>query len=87
MCGGIFWLSTNKTDKPQQATSTTQGGAPEIKVTDYSQGAPANQKTAVLVEHSDSTFEKFLMLNTMVDSYIQHLPPGDKVVSKTPMSE
>jgi hypothetical protein len=87
MSGGIFWISTHKADKPQQAASATSGGAPDIKVTDFSQGASANEKTAVLVEHSDSTFEKFILDNAMVDSYVKGLPPGEKVVSKTPMNQ
>ena len=83
---GIFLVSTHGTEKKQSIADTTTN-RPDVKVTDYAQGSPQSQKTAVLVEHSDSTFEKFIMLNTMVDDYVKHLPPGEKVVSKTPLSQ
>jgi len=85
IAGGVIWgvLQINATTPPPIA----QTGQPSMKVTDYSQGVRDSQKTAVVVEHSDSAYEKFLLSNTMVDNFVQHLPQGDKVVSKTPLGK
>jgi hypothetical protein len=86
LVGGFVWLYLrDKAPAASQSTISTTTSKPQIKVTDFAQGAPANQKTEVLIEHSDSTFEKVILLNTMVDSYVSGLAPGEKVVSKTSM--
>jgi hypothetical protein len=87
LAGGFVWLyfRDHASSQTQTAEKTGTTGQPQIKVTDFSQGTSANEKTAVLVEHSDSTFEKFILDNGMVASYVKGLPPGEKVVSQTPL--
>ena len=79
---GIFWVNSRNSIK--QPDTTQQTNQPQIKVTDYSGGIPQNQKTAVLIEHSDSTFEKIILPSAGVDNFIKNLPAEDKFISKTP---
>lgn len=86
LAGGFVWLYFR--DKPATQTTsatTSSSNEPDIKVTDFSQGVPKNQTTEVLIKHPDSTFEKVILSNAMVDSYLKGLPPGETVVSKTPL--
>lgn len=84
LAGGFVWLyfRDHASPKPQSSATTEQ---PQIKVTDFSQGVSKNQTTEVLIKHPDSTFEKVILSNAMVDSYLKGLPPGETVVSKTPL--
>lgn len=74
----ISHRSATPTIAPAQNT-----GQPSEKVTDMAPAVPNTQKTAIVVQHSDSSFEKFLVPNAAVEGYIKSLPEGDKVVSKT----
>lgn len=66
--------------------ATTNSGQPSEKVTDMAPTLPNKEKTAIVVMHSDSSYEKFLVPNITVDSYTKSLPEGDKVISQTPLS-
>jgi len=84
MVGAIVWLSVSHKSSQQSSAQTTN--QPDIKVTDYSQGVPANQKTVIIVEHSDSSFEKIIVPSSNVDTFVKTLPAGDKVAGTTPPS-
>lgn len=62
-------------------------GKNQAKTIDMSPSVPANQKTVVLIELSDSSFEKVIMANALVTVYIKNLPEGDRVISQTPLSK
>lgn len=80
---GVWFFLRNQYRPP--VVSQTETNQPSVKVTDLSGGVPPNQTTAVLVEHSDSTFEKFILSNGAADSFVAHLPAGDHLISKTPL--
>ncbi len=71
---GIFVSSTNSMEK--------QSDIPQMKITDLAPSVSYFQKSAVVVEHSDSSFEKFLLPTTSVNTFIAALPKGDKFISK-----
>lgn len=77
-------VAVSRRSTPAPVDSGT--GQPSEKITDMAPSLPNNQKTAVVVMHSDSSYEKFLVPNTTVDSYANSLPTGDKIISKTPLS-
>jgi uncharacterized alpha/beta hydrolase family protein len=82
MVGVIVWLSLSHKSTQQTTEQTTN--QPDIKVTDYSQGVPTNQKTVIVVEHSDSSFEKIIVPSSNVETFVKTLPEGDKVAGTTP---
>lgn len=67
--------------KPQNQTNSIN--EPAMKVTDYSQGAPANQKTAIIIKHDDSRFEKIIVPSDSKNTFIKSLPPSDTVAGVT----
>jgi hypothetical protein len=81
--GGFLWFYLHNSTKQQNISQETN--QPAIKVTDYSQGVPQNQKTVVLIQHSDSSYEKIILSNTAADNFVKKLPEDDKLVSKTPL--
>ncbi len=69
-----------------QTNSTSvspQSNRPDIRVTDMAPQLPNSQKTAIVVMHSDSSYEKFILPNGAVAAYIKNLPEGDTVISQT----
>ena len=54
-------------------------------MTDMSPNVPNDQKTAVVIMHSDSSREEIIMANTLVDSYVKNLDADTKVISETPL--
>jgi predicted RND superfamily exporter protein len=66
-----------------QAPAVPDYTQPSAKTTDLAPGSPNADKTAIMVRHSDSSYEKFLVPNATVDSYIKSLPSGDTVISQT----
>ena len=82
MIGGIVWLSL--AHRSSQQTTAQTSNQPDSKVTDYAQGVPANQRTTIVVEHSDSSFEKIIVPSSNVETFVKTLPEGDKVAGTTP---
>ncbi|HSW97596.1 MAG TPA: hypothetical protein VLF89_07260 [Candidatus Saccharimonadales bacterium] len=56
---------------------------PTVKETDIAPSVPKSDKTAIVVRHADSSYEKFLVPNATADVYIKSLPEGDVVISQT----
>lgn len=54
------------------------------RTTDLAPQVSASDKNAVYVRHPDCTIESFLMPNEQIDTFKQHLPPGDIVLSISP---
>lgn len=77
--------NTIPTQMPQP--QLTPIGKPQIKVSDLSPEVPNSQKTVILVQHSDSSREKFIMKTDLVAGYIKSLPEGEKVISQTPAGQ
>ncbi|HSW88220.1 MAG TPA: hypothetical protein VLG12_03595 [Candidatus Saccharimonadales bacterium] len=75
----VFAIS-HRTVQPPTVSDYAQ---PSAKTTDLAPGTPNTGKTAIVVRHSDSSYEKFLVPNATVDSYIKSLPQGDTVISQT----
>ena len=73
-----------QTLQPSTSTEITPSRAPQVKITDLAPGVPNNQKTIVLIQHSDSSQEKVIMKTDLVDGYIKALPEGEKALSQTP---
>lgn len=80
--GIVLYYRSNLTTHTSNVVNN-QIQTPNTKTTDLAPGTPNLQKTAVLVMHSDSTYEKFLMNNDTVSNFIKSLPEGDKVISTT----
>lgn len=62
-------------------------GKDQAKTIDLSPSVPNSQKTVVLIELSDSSFEKVIMESSLVAGYIKTLPEGDRVISQTPFGQ
>lgn len=59
--------------------------APQVKTTDLAPQTPDKQKTAILVMHADSSYEKFLVPSGIVANFLKSLPADDKIISETPL--
>jgi len=85
LAGFTFFLlkkvNTVKTFKSSVNSQIT----PTMKMTDMSPNVPNDQKTAVVIMHSDSSREEIIMANTLVDSYVKNLDADTKVISETPL--
>jgi hypothetical protein len=85
LVGFAFFLlkkvNSAKTVQPSASTQIT----PAMKVTDMSPELSNDQKTAVVIMHSDSSREEIIMANSLVDSYVKSLDSDTKVVSETPL--
>jgi flagellar basal body-associated protein FliL len=65
-------------------TNQTNAVSPTIPVKDFAPEMPANQKTTILIQTSDSSDIKYIVPTDQVGTYIKSLPEGYRVVSKTP---
>jgi hypothetical protein len=82
MLGYIFLV------KPQPKTigdSTADSAqiSPTIPVKDYAPNMPASQKTTILIQTDDSSDEKYIVPTDQINVYVNSLPQGDHVISKT----
>ena len=59
--------------------------SPQVTTTDLAPSIPNGQKTAILIMHGDSSYEKFIVANSVKTSFIKSLPTDDKVISQTPI--
>jgi len=84
MIVGIIAMSKKSSSKISPAAQSENNGVPSMKTTDMASHVPFSQKTTLIVEHSDSSFEKFLLPSDAVTGFIMALPKGDKVVGTTP---
>jgi len=78
-----FFVVTNILPKGIHVSQTVPTAQPTSPVTDFAPNIPMNQKTTVLIRQSDSSTITYIIPNAQVDSFIQKLPEGDVVVSKT----
>jgi len=81
----VFILKKNNTSTQAITAQPASSGQPDIRVSDFDPALANSQKTAILVKHSDSTFDKFIMANTSVNNFIKSLPADDVIISKTPL--
>ncbi|HSW97014.1 MAG TPA: hypothetical protein VLF89_04270 [Candidatus Saccharimonadales bacterium] len=78
--GVAFFAISHRTVQQPTVSDYAQ---PTTKTTDLAPGIPNTGRTAIVVRHSDSSYEKFLVPNATVDSYIKSLLQGDTVISQT----
>ena len=57
----------------------TTAATPTPKVTDTAPSVPSNQKARIIVHHSDSSFETFLIPTTNINLFKNSLQPGDTI--------
>gem|GEM_PF-3159642 len=84
--GGVFvWIFTGKQSSHavNQTAQQAHYATPTMKVTDFSQGVPEGEKTVIIVRHSDSSLEKYILSTAEAAAFIKRLPPGDTLVSQT----
>ena len=80
MLGFIFFVSSNHNSAASSDASAAI--SPTIPVKDFAPNLPITQKTTVMIQHSDSSFEKYVIPTNEVDMIVKNLPEGDHVVSK-----
>jgi flagellar basal body-associated protein FliL len=84
IAGILIYLMYFTTTLTKQTISIPQVFVtPSPPTTDTAPGMPISQKEHVLVHHSDSTFEIFLVPTSTIDTFMKTLPKGDTVVSTT----
>ncbi|HEX7042645.1 MAG TPA: hypothetical protein VF189_05340 [Patescibacteria group bacterium] len=81
MIGYVLYIkSYHPTQNASPLVSPTQ--SMQIKTTDLAPGIPANEKTILTIQHSDSSRERIILKSDLVAGYIKSLPEGEKMVSK-----
>lgn len=84
---GIIWFYFETKTNQNISKNITQSQTPSAKITDLAPGIPNSQKTAILVMHSDSSYEKFLLHTANVSNFIKSLPEGDRVISQSALGQ
>lgn len=69
---------------PSAITPTSFVPSPTPKITDLAPLLAANLKTVVLIQNSDSSYEKVIVPTVQVATYLKSLPAGEKFVSQSP---
>jgi hypothetical protein len=64
---------------PAHQENTTAEATPTPIITDTAPAVPANQKAKIIVHHSDSSFETFLVPTTNIEIFKKSLQPGDTI--------
>ena len=79
--GSFFYFHSPSNTNTQQ-TGQMGDGNPTVTVNDMAPSLSDTEKTAILIRHSDSSYEKVIIPNEKVNTYITNLPDGDTVVGK-----
>lgn len=78
-----YFVVTNVIAKNSGSSVNTPYATPTSPITDFAPSIPLNQKTTIVVRQSDSSTVTYLVPTAQVESFIQKLPEGEAVVSKT----
>lgn len=81
----VFFLSRHLSSQSPAASQSLSQPTPTIKTTDLAPGIADNQKTAVEVMHGDSSYEKFIVANSILPNFLNSLPKDDRIISQTPL--
>lgn len=83
---GAYYIFTSieKTASLHTIRESDNGGTPKANIIDTAPKLPLDQKTAVVLMQSDSTYSKYLVPTATLQSFLKTIPPGSSVVSKGP---
>lgn len=71
-------------NNPNRTVIPPMPTAVQPKITDLAPNIPYENKPSVIVQHADSSRERYLLAPDMLDAFIKNLPKGDKLVGVIP---
>ncbi len=77
------WFIFTKSASPPIPSKDSSTISPTAEVTDFAPDLPLDQKTTVVIRHSDSSATTYLIPDDQVETFTSKLPEGDVVASKT----
>ncbi len=88
--GAWFFLTQHQQSSVPPQTNVAPSpvsGIENAKVIDLSPSVASSEKTVLVIELSDSSFEKVIIATSLAAGYVKTLPEGDRLISEKPLSQ